>query len=85
MLVLTAVMPARTTKKAVKSVVWRGRPPPPRPLTVGSTARPAGACGTNPALPQSAPTSADHSVAQPPRIRLDSHPTSIFVRPITKT
>lgn len=60
---------------AVKSVLWRGRPPPPCPVTVLSAARPAGACGTNRAPPQSAPTSPNQPTVQPPRIRPTTRPT----------
>ncbi|MGA5473840.1 hypothetical protein ACPCUK_34355 [Streptomyces arboris] len=41
-LVLITLVPARTVTGAVKSVLWRGRPPPPRPVRVVSAARPAG-------------------------------------------
>ncbi len=69
------VVPARTTTGPVKSVLWRGRPPPDRPVTVVSAARPAGACGTNPAPPHGAPTTPDHPTVQPPRIRPHTRPT----------
>lgn len=45
---LTTLVLARTVMGAVKSALWRGRPPPPRPVTVLSAARPAGLAGLTP-------------------------------------
>lgn len=45
---LTAVVAARTTKGAVKSVLWRGRPPRDRSVTVVPAARPVGLAGLTP-------------------------------------
>lgn len=48
-LYLTTVVPARTSKGTVKSVLWRGRPPPTRPLTVMPMTHQAGGGANSPA------------------------------------